>query len=66
MRKREESQESKNGLNKPMTKPSTFSGTLRKSGSSLCIHIPKEIADLWTYGAKVQVTIEELTVNVEV
>lgn len=43
-----------------MTNPSTFSARLRKSGSSLAIHIPKEIADLWAYGKKVQVTIEEI------
>lgn len=43
-----------------MTKPSTFTARLRKSGSSLAVHVPKEIADLWNYGTKVQVTIEEI------
>lgn len=46
-----------------MPKPSTFKATLRKSGSSLAVHIPKEIAALWKYGTEVQVTIEEISVE---
>jgi len=43
-----------------MPKPSTFSVHIRKSGSSGCVHIPKEIMDAgWKLGQKVNVTIEE-------
>jgi len=43
-----------------MTKPSTFSAFLRKSGNSVVVTVPKEIADLWKVGKKVQVTIEDV------
>jgi len=43
-----------------MTKPSTFSAKLRKSGNSIVVTIPKEIADLWQISKEVQITIEEL------
>ena len=43
-----------------MTKPSSFSAKLRSSGNSVVVTIPKEVADLWKVGNRVQVTIESL------